>query len=60
MAEENLAGQTGLRREAYALLQINRDDAAVEERVKASEALEAQHRADREAKARQRGRGGRR
>jgi len=59
MAEENLAGQTGLRHEAYALLQINRDDATVEERVKASEALEAQHRADRKAKARQRGRGGR-
>jgi hypothetical protein len=57
MAEENLAGQTGLRREACTLHQMNRDDAAVEERVKASEALEAQHRADREARAQQRGRG---
>ena len=51
MAEENIAGQTGLRREAYALHQMNWDDAAVEKRVKASEALEAQLRADREAKA---------
>jgi hypothetical protein len=51
MAEENLAGQIGLRREACVLHQINRDGAAVEERVKASEALEAQHRAGREARA---------
>jgi hypothetical protein len=50
MAEENLAGQTGLRREACALYQMNRGDAAVEKRVRASEALEAQHRADRETK----------
>jgi hypothetical protein len=50
MAEENLTGQTGLRREAYALHQMNRGGAAVEKRIRASEALEAQHRADREAK----------
>jgi hypothetical protein len=35
MAEENLTGQTGLRREACTLHQMNRGDAAVEERVKA-------------------------
>ena len=57
MAEEKIAGQTGLRREAHAPHQMNWDDAAVEKRVKASEALEAQHRADREAKAQQRGGG---
>jgi hypothetical protein len=35
MAEENLTGQTGLRRETCTLHQMNRGDAAVEERVKA-------------------------